>query len=92
MECLGRNLDEHCCWLNGKLCEFLEEDSEPKFRWSCGLRRELGSWDAVLNDHRYNEVVEPRWQERSKRLSRPMTNCRDYPSDKESCTHCGANC
>ena len=53
MKCLGRNLNEHCCWINNKVCKFLEEYSEPGFRWSCGLRRELGSWDAVIEDKRY---------------------------------------
>jgi hypothetical protein len=58
MECLGRNLDDHCCYLKGKVCQFLEENTEPGFRWSCGLRRELGSWDAVLADPRYQPIKE----------------------------------
>lgn len=37
-------------------CPYLEENTEPGFRWTCGLRRELGSWDAVLEDPRYKEV------------------------------------
>lgn len=56
MKCLGRNAADHCCYVEGRVCEFLEENSEPGFRWSCGLRRESGSWDAVLADPRYAPI------------------------------------
>ena len=92
MKCLGRNLDEHCCWVNGKVCKFLEENTEKGFRWTCGLLRQLGNWDAVLSDERYKESVEPYYWERAERIGVPVSSCRDYPSGKESCTHCGANC
>jgi len=87
MQCLGRNLDDHCCWIKGKVCQFLEKDSEPGFRWSCGLRRELGSWDAVIVDKRYMDSVEP--------VLKPLGyTCRDWPNaDKgQKCKQCGANC
>lgn len=58
MKCHGRNADDHCCYINGKPCLFLEENTEVGFRWSCGLRRELGSWDAVLADPRYYDGPE----------------------------------
>ena len=90
MKCQGRNLDDHCCYLNGKVCPFLEENTEPGFRWSCGLRRELGDWDKVLEDPRYKEQVEPEFRIRAERLGY-MTNCRDYPSGSDRCTYCGAN-
>lgn len=54
MQCLGRNNDDHCCYIDGEPCPFLEQNTEPGFRWSCGLRRELGSWDAVIADPRYD--------------------------------------
>lgn len=91
MRCLGRNKPDHCCWLNGKVCAFLEENSEPGYRWSCGLRRELGSWDAVLADPRYRSQVHPEFIKRSKRLKTPVINCRDWPSGDENCQYCGAN-
>jgi hypothetical protein len=84
MPCLGRNNDDHCCRIKGKVCQFLEEDTEPGFRWSCGLRRELGDWDTVLADPRYPADS---WA--------PGVNCRDWPGGEGSngvaCSKCGAN-
>lgn len=82
--CLGRNLDEHCCWIAGKVCEFLEENTEKGFRWSCGLRRELGSWDAVITDPRYLDGP-------AKESTTPNMNCRDWPSPSAGgpCKLCG---
>jgi len=54
MGCKGRNNKDHCCYIAGKPCPFLERNTEKGFRWSCGLRRELGSWDAVIADPRYH--------------------------------------
>lgn len=82
MKCLGRNR-EHCCWVNGKPCRFLEENTEPGYRWSCGLRRELGSWDAVLADPRYQEHVQSHWD-----TFPETTNCRDFPSGGWECRQC----
>lgn len=85
MKCRGRNLEEHCCWVNGNPCPYLEENTEPGFRWSCGLRRELGSWDAVLEDPRYVNDIMP--------LHRaPGMNCRDWPEPSAGgpCNLCGA--
>jgi len=85
MRCLGRNLDEHCCWVDGKVCKFLEENTEPGYRWSCGLRRELGSWDAVITDSRYVNEILP--LHRAKGM-----NCRDWPKPSAGgpCKLCGA--
>ena len=83
MKCLGRNLDDHCCYLKGKVCQFLEENTEPGFRWSCGLRRELGSWDAVLADPRYQPIKE--------HFAPNGYDCKTWPG-KFRCTTCGVNC
>ncbi len=53
MKCYGRNAEDHCCYVNGSPCKFLEENTEAGYRWSCGLRRELGCWHKVVNDPRY---------------------------------------
>jgi len=57
----------------GKPCPHLEENTVPGHRWTCGLRRELGNWDAVLADPRYQDfpgsVYEP-----------AGINCRDWPN------------
>jgi len=86
MPCLGRNQEQHCCIIRNEVCRFLEENSEPGFRWSCGLRRELGSWDAVLADPRYKEHVENSWAD--------GINCRDWPDKwpegKPGCNICGS--
>ena len=55
MKCFGRNTEDHCCYINGSPCKFLEENTERGKRWSCGLRRELGSWQKVITDSRYFE-------------------------------------
>lgn len=85
MKCLGRNLDEHCCWVDGKVCKFLEENSEPGFRWSCGLRRELASWNAVIADPRYVKDILPKHRAEG-------MNCRDWPKKTAGgpCKLCGA--
>ncbi len=85
MKCLGRNLEEHCCWVDGKVCPFLEESTEPEFRWSCGLRRETGSLDAVLVDSRYKREVQPKFRAKG-------MNCRDWPKIGHGgpCKLCGA--
>lgn len=58
-----RNLDDHCCHLHGVRCPHLLENVEEGFRWTCGLRKELGSWEAVHQDPRYIQDVQPFWNE-----------------------------
>lgn len=89
MPCRGRNLDNHCCWLNGKICPFLEENTEDDYRWSCGLRRELNSWDAVLDDSRYTEVLVPFWNDYEQRTG-IRSNCKDWPGPGQKCGTCEA--
>jgi hypothetical protein len=52
---------DHCCWLEGVECPFLERDTIEGRHYACGLRRELGSWDRVHADARYLTVVRPIW-------------------------------
>lgn len=47
----------HCCNVDGSVCPFLEEHTVPGRRWVCGLRRELGTWEAVDADPRWQQVV-----------------------------------
>lgn len=54
---------EHCCYLEGQVCPFLEEYTIEGRRWACGLLRELGDWDAVHSDERYLTTVRPVWVE-----------------------------
>jgi hypothetical protein len=52
------NGDTHCCYVAGEVCEFLEEATVPGRRWACGLRRELGDWQRVHADPRYQPIHE----------------------------------
>lgn len=48
----GTHPNRHCCYVQGKVCEFLIEDHKGR-RFACGLMAELGSWDKVHADPRY---------------------------------------
>ena len=50
------NGSEHCCYVAGDVCAFLEVDTVPGRHWVCGLRRELGDWGAVHADPRYQPI------------------------------------
>ena len=54
MKCFGRNLPDHCCYINDKPCPFLEKNTKEEQLWSCQLRRETGSWEAAIVDPRYD--------------------------------------
>jgi hypothetical protein len=60
--CVG---GQECCWVEGKPCPHLDGDL-------CGLRTELGSWDAVHEDPRYKEYPQPVWQ------ARGIADCGEY--------------
>lgn len=85
MPCLGNSVD-HCCYVNGVACEFLEKHTVEGRVWACGLRRELGNWDAVITDSRYLEKVDPYFGE---------MNCKDWPDgegkNRGKCADCGCN-
>jgi hypothetical protein len=57
MTCVGRGSasGEHCCWVNGERCAYLVEHADGR-RFACGLRLELGSWEAVHADPRYAPI------------------------------------
>lgn len=61
--CIGRGtLDgDHCCYVMGVRCRYLEENTIPGRRFVCGLRRVLGSWEAVHADPGYQEHVQSAW-------------------------------
>lgn len=89
-ECHG-NGPEPCCYLPGGVhpifgmgvCPFLEVDTVPGRRWVCGLRRELGSWDAVHVDDRYMAVVRPVWLANDP----PVADCGDFGPCEEQCCY-----
>lgn len=81
MLCTG-NEPEHCCWLDGNVCVFLEEWTVPGRHWVCGLRRELGSWGAVHSDPRY-QPVHDHW------VTVGTADCGDFPAAGQFCGTCG---
>ena len=81
MRCFGRNLPDHCCYINNKPCPFLEENTEKGYRWTCRLRRESDSWDSVISNRIYDTGPgSPGYAFRDTTYK----NCRDY-----QCKECG---
>jgi hypothetical protein len=76
MVCHGNN-DFHCCWINGQVCLHLEERTVEGRRWACGLLRELGTWDAVYQDPRYQATTAAR----SFQEHHPGYGCGDWPQN-----------
>ena len=58
--CIGRGgvtgTWQHCCVLGNTVCSYLVENTAGR-RWACGLFVELGSWDAVEADPRYEPIA-----------------------------------
>ena len=82
MICDG-NSDDHCCWIQGKVCPHLRENVVEGRRWACGLLVELGSWDKVHSDERYLRDVQPMWTKRG------SGDCGSYPGVGNICGSCG---
>jgi hypothetical protein len=84
LPCTGNSKD-HCCYVNGKPCRFLEENTVEGRHWACGLRRELGDWDTVQADDRYKTHVEPHWID--------GLDCKTWPNPAlgQTCSTCGEN-
>ena len=84
MKCFGRNIKNpknHCCYVNGVECPFLEHGTEVGQDLSCQLRRENGSWEAAIADPRYS-----RGKNSPGRVFAQFSykNCKDY-----QCKECG---
>ena len=79
------NSDDHCCYIKGKQCKHLEENTVPGRRWACGLFRIFGSWGAVHESDGYLTDVKPDLEDII-----GDTNCGDWPRSGERCATCGA--
>lgn len=79
--------DDHCCYLFGVVCPFLEESADPAAtggrRWWCALRRRLGSWEAVRRHPDYLVHVAPVM------LAMGAGDCADWPPPGVTCGTCG---
>jgi hypothetical protein len=82
MQCPG-NTKDHCCYINGKTCQYLEENTVPGRRWACQLRRIHGSWDVVHALPEYAPV-----RQRLRAIDFNM-DCGDWPRPGEICHTCG---
>lgn len=73
--CTGRGPDgSHCCYVNGEVCPalILVED-----RPRCSLLMDLGSWEAVHTDPRYQALPVAAWFEKT----HPGYGCGDWPQN-----------
>lgn len=82
MSCDGNQVD-HCCYIAGEPCRYLEKNTVADRRWACGLRRELGDWDSVLASDRYKEHIAPVFEPAG-------MDCKAYPdlSKGQKCFNC----
>lgn len=78
-----RAKEEHCCYVSGKECQFLERGTVEGRVFACGLRRQLGSWAKVHSDPRYLAHVRPAWDRTG------GVDCGDWPSPGVQCNACG---
>jgi len=79
-------VEQHCCWVDGRLCPHLEEYTVAGRRWACGLLRRLGSWVGVYRSAEYQRDVRPMWE----RLA-PDLDCGSYPAPGMTCATCGGS-
>jgi len=84
--CSG-NAADHCCWFDGQVCTFLEENTVPGRRWACGLLRVTGSWESAMGSQEFTQVVLP------KAIAAGLDDtytCADWPPAGGECATCGA--
>ena len=71
--------EDHCCYVEGKPCPFLEFGTMPGRGYVCGLKRELGTWERVHQDPRYSTIVQPVWRRRG------VPDCGDFTPRPGQC-------
>ena len=77
------NEEDHCCYLKGKVCEYLEENTVPGRRWVCGIRKKYNSWEETHHDPDYTRDIKPLLNDIG------ITNCGEWPRQNEKCAICG---
>lgn len=83
--CHGNN-DDHCCYLGGEVCPFLEENTVKGRRWACGLFRKAKSWDKVYRTRGYRTKVKP------KLIALQIVDCGDWPQKADMPSHASRCC
>lgn len=82
--CTG-NGEDHCCWIDGMVCIYLEEYTVPDRHWACGLLRKYGSWEAMYHSPEYKMIMAVAPASIGGRNYR----CGDWPYFGQSCNVCG---
>ena len=75
---LGTRADassDHCCYIEGQPCPYLQVNGPTGRRFACALRAELGDWALVHQDPRYLADVKPHWVERGVTDCGPWMGC-----------------
>ncbi len=86
MSCHG-NTDESCCTFGGGVyCRYLRADVAGR-RWACGLMLELGDWQKVVANPRYQQHVAPKFEPLNKIYGVDL-NCGNWPPEGVRCD-CG---
>lgn len=83
MSCDGTSTD-HCCYVKGEECRFLERNTVVGRYWACGLLRVHGTWEAVYALPEWQEHVKPMFDELW-----PGKGCGDWPFPGTTCEVCG---
>ncbi len=74
MACHGTGPD-HCCYIAGEVCSYLETDTIAGRRWVCGLLRKYETWDAVYASPEYQGSPPSLWFADN----HPGYGCGDWP-------------
>lgn len=78
--CTGRGTADggHCCYVAGQECKWLERGTVEGRRYVCGLRRRLGSWEAV-HAHSDYQPIQAEWD----RVG--ISSCGDWQPPPNQC-------
>ena len=75
---------DHCCWVAGQVCPHVRPSDREGYLWDCGLRADLGSWEAVHSSEEYLCDVKPTWLRIGMK-----EDCGDWEPTHRGCPDCG---
>lgn len=78
---------DHCCYFEGEVCQYLIESPHPDFQFACSLRVKYGGWDETHKSPEYLSQVKPKLIA----IGYPDTDCGDWPPPGVACGSCGIN-
>lgn len=74
----------HCCWFDGKPCQFVEPATRDAYVWQCALRVKYPSWEEVHQSPEYLSEV----KDKMVGLGYDI-DCGDWPPAGVDCNDCG---